>query len=404
MAHRVTSRSRLTALVTLTMHICFVCGEYPPSKHGGVGTFTQTLARALVAQGHQVSCIGVYLAAADSEENDQGVRVVRLANARVRGTGFIVNSRRFQAKLRRLHRETPIDVIEGPEVGLFAVPARFPAAKIIRMNGGHRFFTVTLGEPPQRWHSWIEKRSFAHADFLCAVSRYVAEETRKLLHLGDRPITILPNPVDVTRFKPNDSVPEEAGLIVFAGTVVEKKGVRQLVQAMPQIVQAVPQAHLVVAGRDTVDSATGKSFTEHLRALVPHELRDKIEFRGAVANDQLPELMARAVLCVYPSHMEALPLAWLEGLAMGKAVVASRTGPGPEVIEDGVSGLLCDPHDPASIAAAIVRVLADDELRKRLGKAARAAAVEKFAIDVLVARNEAFYEQCLQQCRERHAR
>lgn len=386
------------------MHVCFLCNEYPPGRHGGVGTFTQTLGRSLVARGHQVSCIGVYADRQGGEENDLGVRVVRLANARVRGTGFIANTRRIREALHRLHLETPIDIIEGQEAALFPVPSSFPAAKIIRMNGGHHFFAVTLGKEPKRWRGWIEKRSFARADFLCAVSHYVAGETRKLLHLGDKPIAILPNPVDVTRFKPAENVAEESGLIVFAGTIIEKKGIRQLVQAMPQIIEAVSQARLEAAGGDTRDPSTGASFTEQLRALVPENLRDRVVFKGVVPHAELPQMMARAAVCVYPSHMEALPLAWLEGLAMGKAVVASQTGPGPEVIEDGVTGLLCDPHDPASIAQQLVRVLADDELRKRLGKAARLSAEKKFAVEILVDRNEAFYQDCLRQYRARAAK
>jgi glycosyltransferase involved in cell wall biosynthesis len=91
--------------------------------------------------------------------------------------------------------------------------------------------------------------------------------------------------------------------------------------------------------------------------------------------------------------MEALPIAWVEGLAMGKAVVASETGPGPEVIEDGVSGLLCNPHDPDSIAAALLRVLNDAPLRARLGAAARQRAEQLFSLEKLVHDNIEYYER-----------
>jgi glycosyltransferase involved in cell wall biosynthesis len=91
--------------------------------------------------------------------------------------------------------------------------------------------------------------------------------------------------------------------------------------------------------------------------------------------------------------MEAMPLAWLEGIALGKPVLASSTGPGPEVIEDGVSGLLCDPHDPAEIAAGLIRLLSDRELRLRLGAAARQRAVQHFSLDMLLRRNLEFYRK-----------
>ena len=87
-----------------------------------------------------------------------------------------------------------------------------------------------------------EKRSFSKAHNLCAVSEFVAETTRELLRLGPRPIKILPSPVDTQRFRPRPEVQEEEGLIVFAGTFCENKGVRQLVQAFPRIVAEAPQA------------------------------------------------------------------------------------------------------------------------------------------------------------------
>lgn len=377
------------------MHICYLCNEYPPGKHGGVGSFTQTLARAMVARGHEVTVVGIYPASRRGLECDQGVRVVRLPHSPIPRTGFLLNGWRLRQALRRIHRESRIDVLEGPELSLAVIPTAFPAAKVIRMHGGHHFFAVTLGARPRPWRGWQEVRSFGRADALCAVSRYVGETTRGLLHLADRPIEVLPNPVDPALFSPRPGTREEDGLILFVGTVCEKKGVRQLIQAMPRVVAAVPHARLWVVGRDWRDPRTGRSFTAGLRDLLPPGLADQVEFRGSVEHAALPDLLARAQVCVYPSHMEALPVAWLEGLAMGKAVVASQTGPGPEVIEDGVSGLLCDPHDPSSIADRIITLLKDPNLRRRLGARARERVVGRFSVEALAACNETFYRRCV---------
>ena len=91
-----------------------------------------------------------------------------------------------------------------------------------------------------------------------------------------------------------------------------------------------------------------------------------------------------------------MPLAWLEGLAAGKAVVASQTGPGPEVIEDGVTGLLCNPRDPDSIAAALIRVLKDPDLRRRLGSKAREDVKQRFELHMIVGKNEEYYRRLVQ--------
>lgn len=381
------------------MHVCFVCNEYPPDPHGGIGSVTRTLATALSRRGHRVTVVGYTVAGTPGVSADGHIKVIRLPHAEVPGTGMLVNGVRLSKALLDLHASDPVDVIDGPEASFASLPARLRPYAIIRMHGGHHFFSVTLGKKPRLQRSWLEKRSFARAAHLCAVSRFVASETLALLDQADRPVQVLPNPVDIGRFQPAPGC-DEAGAIVFAGTVCDKKGVRQLLAAMPRIVDAVPSARLALVGRDSVDPATGGSYIEQARADVPSHLRSRVTFEGALNHTRMPARLARAQVCVYPSHMEALPLAWLEGMAMGKCVIASKTGPGPEVIIDGESGLLCDPFNPADIAEKVIASLTAPALRRRLGDAARRRVVNHFSESVLAGRNEAFYDHCI---RVRHA-
>jgi glycosyltransferase involved in cell wall biosynthesis len=237
--------------------------------------------------------------------------------------------------------------------------------------------------------------SFARADHICAVSRFVADTTRRLLGLGTRPIEVLPNPVDTEKFRPYPEIPEEEGLVCFTGGLREKKGVRQLIQAMPAIVEAVPCAHLWLQGEDTTDPQTGGSYRTTLERSTPEVVRDRVRFCGPVANDSLPQRNAQASVLVYPSWMEAHSLVILEGMASGKAVVSSSTGPGPESIDHGINGLLCDPRDPYAIAEGVIRCLQSTQLRRQLGSNARRTAIERFAVDRIVNENERFYERCL---------
>ena len=376
------------------MNLAFLCSEYPPSRGGGIGTFTQALGRALARAGHRVDVVGLYDVDEDLCEEDQGVRVWRLRRAEMPLTRFLRNGWKATRKLHKLQGEG-LELVEGQE-NAFAAIGRLPGVKkVIRMHGGHHFFAVTLGKKPRPWRAWQERRSLEKADAICAVSRFVAETTRELLGLGRREIAILPNFVDTRRFFPRGAGAEEDGLIVFAGTLCEKKGIRQLILAMPAILAGAPRARLLVAGRDQADPSVGGSFLEYLRCLMTGEIAAHVEFLGPVAPNEMPGLLARASVCVYPSHMEAMPMAWLEAMAMGKAVVGSKTGPGPEVIRDGFDGLLCDPHEPEDIAAAVLRYLKDPDLRGRLGERARHRVETEFSADVMLSRNVAFYERVL---------
>jgi len=379
------------------MHICFLCNEYPPSRHGGIGSLTQTLGRALTRNGFRVTVAGVYPIGKTIQEEDEGVSVIRLPQAGVRGASSIISGHRLVRALKALNRQFPIDVIEGPELSFANLRLSGPATKVVRMNGGHHFFAATLVQRPSIWKSRLERRSFARANELCAVSEFVAETTREMLRLGNRPIEILPAPVDTERFKPRPDIHEEEGLIVFTGALRETKGVRQLIQAMPLIVARVPRARLLIIGRESVEPLSGASFKSSLKKSIDPELKPRIEFGNFIENRLLPEILSRASVCVYPSHIEAHGIAVIEGMAMGKAVVASRAGPLQELVEDDISGMLCYPHNPDSIATKVINLLMDSQLRRQIGARARLRAVSKFSIETLLRPNIEFYQRCVER-------
>jgi glycosyltransferase involved in cell wall biosynthesis len=257
------------------------------------------------------------------------------------------------------------------------------------MHGGPTFF-----ETGHRLQMLKERWAFHIADELCAVSQCVADGTRRMLNLGGRHIEVIPNPIETRLFAPAPGhPPEQEGLLVFAGTVAERKGIRQLIQAMPRIVAEVPHARLEIYGGEVIDPVPAVPLATTLNNLLPPSVASHVEWKGRVARAELPRAIQRASICVYPSHFEAMPIAWLEGLASGKAVVASRTGPGPEIIDDGETGLLCDPHDPDSIAGAVIRLLNDSGLRRRLGDAARRMVRERYELEPIIDRNEAYYRR-----------
>src|SRR5262249_25974498 len=157
------------------MHICFLCNEYPPSRHGGIGSLTQTLGRALTRNGFRVTVAGVYPIGKTIQEEDEGFSVIRLPHAGVRGASSIISGHRLARALKALNRQFPIDVIDGPELSFANLRLSGPATKVIRMNGGHHFFAATLVQRPSVWKSRLDERAFARADELGADSEVRVE-------------------------------------------------------------------------------------------------------------------------------------------------------------------------------------------------------------------------------------
>lgn len=379
------------------MHICFITHEYPKEgkNQGGIGSVVQTIGRALVKEGVDVSVVGVGGGISVEESSiDEGVNVYRLPGSLWPFARFISNASRMDAKLKEIYKDNPIDVIEGSEISFAFLSKSFPAKKVIRMHGGHHFFAVTLGKKPALWRSFQEKRSFAKADALLAVSHYVGTKTDELLGF-DKPFTTIYNIIDTTKFYLADNKKIIPKKLVFVGTVTEKKGVRQLVQAMPYILRVFPEATLDIIGRDWNDPVTGKSYTEYLRTFITDEIKKSVNIVGPLPHYAIPERLESAEVCVYPSHMEAMPIAWLEALGMGKGVVASKLGPGSEAVIDKKTGLLCDPLDPSKIAEKIIYMFENPKEAEEMGMNARKDILDRFEPEKIIYQNIDYYRSLL---------
>ncbi len=206
------------------MHICFLTSEYPKEgeTQGGIGSAVQSMARKLVEYEHQVSIVCLASYEIDVVEEDEGVTVHRLKSGNWKILRFIDNWRKIVKKLYTIHADTPIDIVEGSELYFAFIPKVFPAKKVIRMHGGHNFFATTLGKKPRKWLSFQEKLSFSKADGLVAVSDFVGNKTRELIHFKKEFQTIY-NIIDTGKFYPADTNKMQLHKIVFVGTLVEKK-------------------------------------------------------------------------------------------------------------------------------------------------------------------------------------
>lgn len=186
----------------------------------------------------------------------------------------------------------------------------------------------------------------------------------------------------------------EPGLIVQVGRLVEKKGTDYLIRAL-QILKArgVAARVVVVGGGDRLETLTALA-----RSL---GVDDLITFKGAVPHAETLDWMRRASVIAVPSvtaadgDAEGLPIVVLEAGALGKPVIGFASSGIPEAVETGHTGLLAPEREVEQLAASLEAALTDDDLRVRLGKAARAAIVAKFDIHVSARRLERFYDDAI---------
>ena len=380
------------------MHICFITSEFPKPgfPHGGVGTFVATLGKALVKNGVEVSVIGLNYTNNEEEEVVEGIQVYRVISKKAKGLQWYFNSKAIAAKIKEIHQIKPFDFIETAELGLAFLPKIKGIQYVIRMHGGHHFFAQAENRRINRWKGFQEKRSFGKADAFIAVSNYVKIHTAYYLSCKNKPIEVIFNPINSQLFQPQNSTVDPHN-ITFAGTLCEKKGVRQLIQAFPFIKEKYPKAVLNLYGRDW-KFPNGSSYIKMLQEVELPKISpfDKdVIFHGSIDYDQIPQAYAKAAVCVFPSHMETLGLVAPEAMAMEKAVVFTSLGPGSEVITHGETGYLCNPHQPQDIAEKILEVLQSPEKAIEIGVKARQSVLQQFEINIIVKENIEYYSELI---------
>jgi len=193
-------------------------------------------------------------------------------------------------------------------------------------------------------------------------------------------VVCLPNAVALARPQP---VRREAALIAFVGRCEQSKGVLELIEAFADVRQAIPGARLECAGDGDLDAVA-----DHAQVL---GVANGVRVLGWVDPGHRDRLLARAAVFALPSHAEGLPMSLLEAMAAGCPVVAASCGGIPDLVVDGVNGLLVPPGDVDALARALHRLLVDRGLAERLAAEARVTIARRYTAEAALERLEQLY-------------
>jgi glycosyltransferase involved in cell wall biosynthesis len=205
------------------------------------------------------------------------------------------------------------------------------------------------------------------------------EQLSRLLRLPHDHVTVLHNAVPDPQPLVSRPQREDGSChLLFLGHLSERKGVSDLLHALASTALVSKRWHATLAGGGPID--------EYRRLAATLGVADRTDFTGWVDQTRVSALCAEADILVLPSHAEGLAMAVLEGLSHGMAVVTTPVGAHEEVIEGEVSGLLVPPGDWQALAHALLRLVEDGELRRRLSTGARRQFLEKFDVRVYAER------------------
>lgn len=207
------------------MHICFLTNEYPKTgfAHGGIGSFVKTISKVLVKNNIKVTVIGINYTPNYEELKEDGVNIYRLKKSNIKGLIWYFNSNAIQSKIREIHKREPIDIIETSELGLAFIKKINKIKYIIRLHGGHHFFSEAENRKINFWKGFQEKCSFKKADAFITVSKYVKIHTNKFLSFNNKPVELINYPIDIDFFSPK-VVPKKNTVLFLWVVFARKKG------------------------------------------------------------------------------------------------------------------------------------------------------------------------------------
>jgi glycosyltransferase involved in cell wall biosynthesis len=408
--------------------VVMVATSYPRFPGDTVGTFMEPIAHGVAARGHAVHVVlpwhprlarqgregGVtfhpFRYAPHHSLNVFGYAEALEADVRLRWSAWAATPLALAAgiaRARRVAREVRATVMHGHWVipgGAMAALAAPGLPLVVSLHGSDVYVAERHGVAGR-----VARATFGRAGWVTACSDDLCRRARAL---GADPATseVVPYGVDGRRFQPRDAVARaaartalgvapEAPLVFTVGRFVRKKGFEYLLDAVPLLARRVPDVVVVVAGDGDLagelrERAAAGGFASHVR------------FPGVLPQDRVAEALAAADVVAVPSvrdtagNVDGLPNVVMETLASGTALVATPAGGITAVVHHEDTGLIVPERDPASLAAAIARLLAEPGLRLALGQRARQAAVRQHGWDRVAERFEHAYQRARAAARQ----
>jgi len=375
------------------MHLGFLTPEYPHPKTNpaaGIGTSIKNMVTAFAEKGIKVS-IFIYGQSTDEIFTEGGIKFHLIKQKKYKFLGWYLHRKFLDKYLNKAIEHDKIDALEAPDWTGITAFMKLKCPLVIRMNGSDTYFCHLENRAQKKKNFWFEKKALAGADHLLSVSEFTAGKTAALFSINKK-IEVIPNSVDVAVFCPRNTA-VEPNTILYFGSIIRKKGVLELADIFNLIVAKKPGVRLLFAGKDVKDLTTGSSTKQLIIDKLSPAAKKNTIWLGVLPYEKVQAQIAKAHVIVLPSFAEALPMTWLEAMAMEKALVTSDIGWAKEVMTDGVTGFTVDPKDNQLYAERILQLLMDPALALKMGKAARKQVVAKFSSEVVVRRNIGFYKK-----------
>jgi glycosyltransferase involved in cell wall biosynthesis len=268
------------------------------------------------------------------------------------------------------------------------------AGYVVSLLSGRRLVVTTHGTDVRllsrsKTVRWIARPVFRKAIYITAVSSFLKEELQRHLCLEAEKIQVLPMPPEVAKFQVRPMPQNETKVVLNISHFTRQKRLEVFIDACLKLKERDYRFRALCVG--------GGPLKEKLeRQVLDSDLCDSVEFKEAVPSDEVASLYYSCDLCVLCSQEEGFGLTLLEAQLCGRPVIGTDSGGIPDIIQDGVSGLLVPVNQPEALADAIGKILDDPELASRLALRGAEFSRERFDSEKLAGDYYSILSQALE--------
>ena len=379
---------------------------FPPSFAGGTRQAIE-LAKGLRREGVETIFLGANFLNAPPQEIHEGFQVYRFSTWRGPRLQYLIYALKVCAHLIRRRKEYDLALLHSTR------PFTFIVLRVLKLLNKPALISLTLigNDDPaslrKKSFLWkLEAKAMRRFDKIICKSTAIRDICLKEL-LPQEKLAAIPNGTELRRFRPAHdreevaalrrewSIPESAFVVLFVGRISRRKGCDVLLHAWELVVQKIPDAWLVLIGPENL--AESDAFQNSVREVRAHAAERRVIFCGEAEHAQVASFMRLADCFAFPSHREGLPNSVIEAMATGLPVIcANIPGVTSDLIEHQRDGLIFRPRSSYELAAFILTLKHDSQLRRRLGENAAKKARAVFSIDVVAAQHRRLYAEMLQ--------
>lgn len=381
------------------LKICVITQQFG-KIFSGPGLYANNLVNALVADGHIVSVISPINQQPNEPINYEflGVRQPIFNDSQAR---WIPLSYLFWREFQKIPKNT-FDLIhftDAREALFFKTNTPCVgnvndtyAAELRSISYYQKYYT----DWPIRWPYYLSARFFERLtynklDALIANSKFTEKIIHQRYRINREKIYICYKSIDLSRYTlsrlERNREPRNFPVVLFVGTNMQRKGLPTLIRAAHIVMKKVPHLKFWIVGED-------KTLPKMKELCIKEGVYDSFCFLGWKSQDELRNIYSRADVFVMPSLTEALGVVFLEAMASGLPIIGTNIGGIPEIIQDGINGLLVPPDDPKILAKALTQLLLDSELQQKLSINAQEI-VKKFNVDHMIERTYQIYSRVI---------